>query len=61
MRNLEIRQRLKECGLKHWELAELLKMSETTLCVKLRKELSENDRIKVLEVINNAAKQREGK
>ena len=58
MRNMEIRQRLKECNIKHWELADLLGISESTLCVKLRKELPDNDRERILCVINEFSRQR---
>ena len=61
MRNKEIRQRLKECHIKHWELADLLGISESTLCVKLRKELPESERERILCIINEFSRQREEK
>lgn len=56
MENIEIRQKLLSKGIKHYELAEMLKISEWTLSRKLRKELQEDERKKVLDVIESAGK-----
>lgn len=52
MKNLQIRQALKETNMKHWQLAEKLGIAESTLCVKLRKELPAEEKEKILAIIN---------
>lgn len=49
--NLEIRNKLKERNIKHWELAYKLGVSEYTLVRKLRIELSKEDKDKILNTI----------
>ena len=51
MNNLEIREALWKRNMKQWELAEKLGVSESVLCRKLRNELSEEERDKILKVI----------
>lgn len=51
MKNIEIRNALKEAGIKHWELAELLNISESTMCVRLRKELSDDEKHRIISII----------
>ena len=46
MKNIEIKKALKEKGLCQWQLAEKLGIHETTLCVKLRKELTQDEKEK---------------
>lgn len=59
MKNIKIRQALKLANIKHWELAEMLEIAESTLCVKLRRELSEQEQNKILAIINDLAKKKE--
>ena len=40
MANIEIRKQIKEAGLKHWEVADVVGVSDSTLCVWLRKPLT---------------------
>lgn len=40
MKNQEIRDRISNAGLKHWQVAEVAGVSPYTLCVWLRTELS---------------------
>ena len=61
MKNLEIRQKLKESNIKHWELADLLGIGESTLCVMLRKELPDSERERILHIIDEFSSQRDGK
>ena len=51
MANLDIRNAIKEAKLKHWQVADLLKISEATLVRKLRKELSNEEKQKIFEVL----------
>ena len=51
MANLDIRSAIKQANLKHWEVADLLNISETTLVRKLRKELSNEEKRKIFKVL----------
>lgn len=50
--NVEIRKALSEANIKQWELAEMMQIAETTLCRKLRKELPEDEKEEILDLIN---------
>ena len=50
-RNKEIREVLKQTGLKQWYLAELMGVSEQTLCRRLRVELPEEEKQCILQII----------
>lgn len=50
--NVEIRKALSKANIKQWELAEMMQIAETTLCRKLRKELPEEKKKEILELIN---------
>ena len=52
MKNEEIRTALKEAGLKQWELADMMDISEFTLSRKLRSELPEDMKQHLLELIH---------
>ena len=54
MVNFEIRQAIKEKRMYYYELAEKLGISEFTLSRKLRKELPEEEKKTILEVIAKA-------
>lgn len=56
MRNKEIRNAMKQKGIAQWKLGELLGVSENTVNRKLRKELPEEEKQKILEVINSCGK-----
>ena len=51
MKNVTIREALEKSGLKQWELAKLLKMSEFTLSRKLREELPEEEQNEIVRII----------
>ena len=51
MNNLEIRGETTKKGLRLYELAELLGIDETSLSRKLRKELPEDEKQRILHVI----------
>ena len=52
MANEDIREAIKQANLKHWELADLLNISETTLVRKLRHEMSKDEKDKILSIID---------
>lgn len=56
--NKEIREALKENGIKHWELADLLGINHYTLMVRLRHELPEEEKARTLKLIEKEAKRR---
>lgn len=57
--NMRIRCALKNNGLKQWELAEMLDISEGALCRKLRKELPEDEQERFIAVIERCAEKAE--
>ena len=48
---LEIRQAIKEAKLTQWKVADLMGYSEATIVRKLRKELPQEEKTKILEII----------
>ena len=52
MNNLKIRLALLEHNLKQWQLAKLLKVSESTVNRLLREELPEEEQDRILSLIN---------
>lgn len=56
MNNIEVRNRLKELKITQWRLAEKLNIGETTLVRKLRKELNNEEKEKILKIINTLKK-----
>ena len=51
MKNNDIRQMIRVLRLHHYEVAERIVISETTFCVWLRSELTEERRSRVMEAI----------
>lgn len=39
MDNIEIREAIKESGFKHWQIADMIGVADTTFCRMLRREL----------------------
>ena len=56
MKNIKIRQVLLETGVKHYQLAELMGLSEFTLSRKLRNELPEAEQERIIALIRNSRK-----
>lgn len=54
--NQEIRKAIQENGVKHWQVALALGMDESTFCRKLRRELSIDERERVLAIISEIEK-----
>lgn len=59
MRNVEIRSAYMSAGVKQWQLAETLGISETHFSRKLRKELPQEEKEKILEVIDQMAQKKQ--
>lgn len=55
MRNVEIKQRAKEKGVKLWQLAERLGITDSTFSRRLRHELSEDEFMRVCTLIDELA------
>lgn len=53
MANKEIREAMKRAGVAQWELGDLLECSENTVYRKLRKELPEDMKQKILKLIED--------
>lgn len=49
--NTDIREKVASCGLRMWQLADALGMADTTLCRKMRKELSREEKNRIFTVI----------
>lgn len=60
MKNKQIRDELKLKGVKQWELAEALGVSEFTFTRWLRKEVSETRRNELIEIISKLAEEKNG-
>ena len=56
MNNSKIRNALKETGVKYWELARLLGISDGTLCRRLRDELPADEQDRIVELIRRAVR-----
>ena len=51
MNNIEVREAIKESGLKHWQIADMIGVADTTFCRMLRRELSESKKQEILTAI----------
>ena len=51
MKNLEIRELIQKSRVKHWEIANMLNISEYTFCKKLRRELPQEEKAKIVQAI----------
>lgn len=59
--NFQIRLAAREAGVHHWEIADALGISEGSFCRRLRHELPEAERARILELINDISAQREAR
>ena len=57
MRNKEIREAAKQAGVCLWQIAERLGMNDGNFSRKLRRELSDCDRARIMEIIAELAKE----
>lgn len=60
MNNKKLRDYAKNKGVKLWQIAERLNINDGNFSRKLRKELSEEEKQKIIEIINTVAKQKRG-
>lgn len=56
MNNKKIRIAMMEEGIRQWEVAKLLHVSESTLCRMLREELSEKKQDEIVAIIKDRGK-----
>lgn len=54
MNNIEIREAIKESGFKHWQIADIIGVADTTFCRMLRRELPESKKQEILTAIQRA-------
>lgn len=57
MNNQEIRQAAKTANIRLWRIADKLGISDQTLCRRMRYELPEDEKQKILDIINELAKE----
>lgn len=57
MVNEKIKEALKNKGLRQWQLAEMLGISEQTICRRMRKELPLDEQEKMLSIIKDHKKE----
>lgn len=58
MRNREIREKAKSKCVRFWEIADVLGVSISTFSIKLRHELPEEEKSKILDIIDSIAEGR---
>lgn len=59
--NKEIRERITESGLCYWQVADALQITDGNFSRKLRHELPQEEKVRVLQIINSlAAEETEG-
>lgn len=57
MNNLEIRQAIKESNRRHYEIAKFMNISENTFSRRLRYELPQEEKEKILKIIKDNRKE----
>ena len=57
MKNVEVRAIAAQSGVRHWEIAEKLGISESNFCRKLRRELPDQDKERILCIIQELKKE----
>lgn len=57
MKNKKIREAAKNSGIKLWQIAEKLGISEPTMTRKLRRELADEEQQRILNIIDELAKE----
>ena len=58
--NQDIRDSAKKCNVRLWEIADKLGLSEAWFCRKMRKELPEDEKLKIFSIIGEISDIREG-
>lgn len=54
MKNIEIREAIKESGFRHWQIADIIGVADTTFCRMLRRELPESKKQEIMTAIERA-------
>ena len=57
MRNMEIKKEAREQGVRMWQIAEMMEVSEATITRKFRKELTDTEKTEIRGLIDRSAKQ----
>lgn len=57
MTNTEVRAAAKSAGVTQWRIAEAMQIGETTLCRRMRTELPETEKRKILKIIEKLSKE----
>lgn len=57
MVNVEIRTAAKSAGVTQWRIAEAMQIGETTLCRRMRTELPETEKRKILKIIEKLSEE----
>ena len=60
MKNLEVRTAAKSAGVKLWEIAEVLGITDGNFSRKLRRELPRKEQEQIIGIINEIEAEREG-
>lgn len=55
--NMKIREKARNSGVRLWQIADALGMQESLFSKKLRKELDEEEQVKILSIIDELAKE----
>lgn len=58
MENVTIRERAKQCGVRLWQIAEALGINDGNFSRKLRRELPEDEKGKILAIIDRLAQEK---
>lgn len=53
--NIKVREALKKTGVKYWELARIMGISDGTLCRRLRDEMPAEEQDRIVNMIQEAA------
>lgn len=57
LNNIDVRQRVKSAGMKLWQVADALGVSEPTMTRKLRHELDQEEKAQIFRIIDQIAKE----
>ena len=60
MKNNDIKEAAKQAGVRLWQVAEAYGMNDGNFSRKLRKELSQNEKVKILGIIDRLAQEKQG-
>lgn len=60
MHNVQIRSAAAASGIKLWQIADILRITDATFSRKLRKELPQEEKQRVLEAIDRLAREKQG-